>query len=69
LRNKARKILAEHRDDMDGLAKLLLEKENLSRKDLDDFFGEPSVDDVDGEEPTRTDEVLGSEMPQIQQQN
>ena len=67
--NKARKILAEHRDDMDGLAKLLLEKENLSRKDLDDFFGEPSVDDVDGEEPTRTDEVLGSEMPQIQQQN
>ena len=67
--NKARKILAEHRDDMDGLAKLLLEKENLSRKDLDDFFGEPSVDDVDGEQATRTDEVLGSEMPQIQQQN
>ncbi|MDQ3770627.1 MAG: ATP-dependent zinc metalloprotease FtsH [Actinomycetota bacterium] len=67
--NKARKILAEHRDDMDGLAKLLLEKENLSRKDLDDFFGEPSVDDVDDGEATRTDEVLHGDLPQIQQQH
>ncbi len=65
---KARKIVTEHREDMDGLAELLLEKENLGRKDLDDFFGEPSAGD-DEDADTRTDEILKGEMRQIQQQN
>jgi cell division protease FtsH len=36
---KARKILGEHRGDMDALAKILLDKESLGRKELDDYFG------------------------------
>ncbi len=38
-RDKARKIIEEHRDDMDGLAEILLEKESLDHNDLDAFFG------------------------------
>ena len=65
--DKARKILAEHREDIDGLAVLLLEKENLSRKDLDEFFGEPtSGEDEDG---SKTEEILKGHLPQIQRQS
>ena len=35
---RARGILTEHRDDLDALAELLLEKENLSGRDLADHF-------------------------------
>ncbi|MBK5229193.1 MAG: ATP-dependent zinc metalloprotease FtsH [Actinobacteria bacterium] len=38
-RDKARKIIGEHRDDMDALAVILLEKESLDRRDLDEYFG------------------------------
>jgi cell division protease FtsH len=38
-REVARRIIAERRDDMDRLAELLLEKESLDRRDLDDHFG------------------------------
>lgn len=38
-RDKARKIIDEHRDDMDALATILLEKESLDRRDLDGYFG------------------------------
>jgi cell division protease FtsH len=34
----AGKVLAEHREDLDVLAKVLLENETLDRKDLDDHF-------------------------------
>lgn len=50
-REKARTIVGDHREDMDGLARILLERESLDRRDLDEFFalgarGEP------GNEPT-----------------
>jgi cell division protease FtsH len=35
---KARTVLAEHRDDLDALAKVLLENETLDRKELDAHF-------------------------------
>ena len=35
---RARSILTEHRDDLDSLAELLLEKENLSGRDLAEHF-------------------------------
>jgi cell division protease FtsH len=35
---RARAILREHRSDMDALAETLLEKENLSGRDLEDHF-------------------------------
>jgi cell division protease FtsH len=41
-RDVARRILLEHRDDVDGLARVLLEKESLDRYDLDAFFGVPA---------------------------
>ena len=63
---KARTILGEHRDDMDGLAKLLLEKENLGRKDLDEFFGEtPEATEATVDEGSRTDEVLRGDLSQV----
>jgi cell division protease FtsH len=37
---KARGVLSEHRDDLDALAKVLLENETLDRKELDDYFEE-----------------------------
>jgi cell division protease FtsH len=62
-RDKARKILSQHREDIDGLAAILLDKENLSRKDLDEFFGEPTADD---EDESRTEEILKGDLPQVQ---
>jgi cell division protease FtsH len=37
---KAREILGERRGDLDGLAEILLEKESIGRRELDDFFGQ-----------------------------
>ena len=64
---KARRILTEHRNDIGELAKLLLEKESLSRRDLDDYFGASSLSTED-EDSSRTDEILRGELPQVQQQ-
>jgi cell division protease FtsH len=36
---KAREILGERRGDLDGLAEILLDKESIGRRELDDFFG------------------------------
>jgi len=66
---KARTILGEHRDDMDGLAKLLLEKENLSRRDLDEFFGEAPDSTEAVEDTSRTDEVLRGDLSQVHQRH
>jgi cell division protease FtsH len=66
-RDKARKILSEHREDIDGLAAILLDKENLSRRDLDEFFGEPTP--KDDEEGSKTDDILKGHLPQIQRQS
>jgi cell division protease FtsH len=64
-RDKARKILSEHREDIDGLAAILLDKENLSRRDLDEFFGDPTPGDE--EDASKTDDILkGGHLPQIQ---
>ncbi len=46
--DRARAILAEHRSDLDQLATILLEKENLSRKDLDEYFGRAGNGSGDG---------------------
>jgi cell division protease FtsH len=44
-REKARRIIGERRQDMDGLAAILLEKESIGRKELDEFFqGSPHGD-------------------------
>ena len=64
-RDKARKILSEHREDIDGLAEILLDKENLGRRDLDEFFGDTTPGD---EEESRTEEILKGDLPQIQRQ-
>src|SRR5918992_453704 len=45
---KARAILRDHRDDLDTLAEVLLEKESIGRADLEDHFGK--IPDAD--EPT-----------------
>ena len=37
-REEARRILGEHRDDLDQLAEILLEKETLEGRDLDEYF-------------------------------
>jgi cell division protease FtsH len=66
-RDKARKILSEHREDIDGLAAILLDKENLSRRDLDEFFGDPTPGDE--EDGSKTDEILKGHLPQIQRQS
>jgi cell division protease FtsH len=39
---KARTILRERRGDLDGLAQILLEKESIGRRELDDFYGRPA---------------------------
>jgi len=49
--DRARRILTEHRSDLDRLATILLEKENLSRKDLDEYFGRADTGSGDGVEP------------------
>ncbi|HEU4480242.1 MAG TPA: ATP-dependent zinc metalloprotease FtsH [Actinomycetota bacterium] len=38
-RDKAGRILSEHKEDLDNLAAVLLEKESLGRQDLEDYFG------------------------------
>lgn len=51
---RARVILTDHRRELDELAELLLEKENLSGRDLADYFDKaPATEDTAGE-PTRT---------------
>ena len=60
-RDKARKILNERRDDLDRLAVLLLEKESLGRRDLDEYFGDAAEDD----EESRTQAVLEGEDPGV----
>ncbi|HYY44789.1 MAG TPA: ATP-dependent zinc metalloprotease FtsH [Actinomycetota bacterium] len=40
-KGKAVEILKDHRGDLDALAELLLKKETLSRRDLEDYFGSP----------------------------
>jgi cell division protease FtsH len=35
---RAREIIGERRSDLDGLAEILLEKESIGRRELDDFF-------------------------------
>ena len=37
---RARSILTEHRKDLDGLSGILLEKESLGRRELDEYFSE-----------------------------
>ncbi|HEX2235946.1 MAG TPA: ATP-dependent zinc metalloprotease FtsH [Actinomycetota bacterium] len=37
--DKARRVLGARRDDLDALARVLLEKESLDRRDLDAYFG------------------------------
>jgi cell division protease FtsH len=41
--DKARRIVREHRADMDALAKVLLEQESLDRRDLDAYFSGDGV--------------------------
>jgi len=38
-RERARSIVSDHRSDLDALAKELLEKESLDRRDLESYFG------------------------------
>jgi cell division protease FtsH len=38
-RERARTIVSDHRSDLDALAKELLEKESLDRRDLESYFG------------------------------
>ena len=45
-RDKAGGILSDHRDDLDALAAVLLEKETLERRDLDTYFHRTPVDGV-----------------------
>ncbi|MGH2693677.1 MAG: ATP-dependent zinc metalloprotease FtsH [Actinomycetota bacterium] len=52
----ARDVLSKHRDDLDALAELLLEKESLDRGDLEGHFAEPS------ERPT-VDAVSDAALP------
>jgi cell division protease FtsH len=43
--DKARRILGDHRKDLDNLAEILLEKESIGRRELDDYFGIPAHGD------------------------
>jgi cell division protease FtsH len=60
---KARSLLGEHRDDLDELSKVLLEKESIDRKDLEAYFGK------DGETTARlkgdTSELPADEQPSV----
>ena len=49
-RDVARRILAERREDLDQLAEILLEKETLERRDLDDYF-------------SKTDKLTTADLP------
>ncbi|MFN2491138.1 MAG: ATP-dependent zinc metalloprotease FtsH [Actinomycetota bacterium] len=61
--DKARRILAARRQDLDTLAAVLLEKESLDRKDLDAHFGEPA--EGPGDIPAPTDELPGPVRPSL----
>jgi cell division protease FtsH len=43
--DKARRILGDHRKDLDNLAEILLERESIGRRELDDYFGVPAHGD------------------------
>ena len=51
-RDVARGILAERREDLDQLAEILLEKETLERRDLDDYF-------------SKTDKLATADLPSV----
>ena len=54
--DKARRILSSHRDDLDALAEVLLEKESLDRRDLDSYFASPrEIGERDGDERRDSD--------------
>ena len=55
---RAREVIEGHREDMDVLAKLLLEKESLDRADLQSHFGElpePSAGEASDRDTTELD--------------
>jgi cell division protease FtsH len=43
-RDKARRILTQHREDLDSLAEALLEKESLDRAELDAYWGKKETE-------------------------
>jgi cell division protease FtsH len=49
--NKAKKILVEHEDGLDKLAKKLLEDEVIFKEDLERIFGKRPFDDQKEEKP------------------
>ena len=57
-KEKALGILAERRGDLDGLATILLDKESIGSRELDDYFGadgrRPAPDTEEISEPTDT---------------
>jgi len=59
---KARRILSEHRHDLDVLAEVLLEKESLDRRDLDSHFSPTRPVGVPRDEPA-TAELDGPRHP------
>ena len=63
---RARKVVGEHRDDMDNLARILLDKESLDRKDLDSYFGTTDESDSgEGEERSETLELPKDTRPPV----
>jgi cell division protease FtsH len=60
-REQARGILRDHRADLESLAAILLEKESLSRQDLDDYFGTPSEEGEEDADFSKTDAILQGE--------
>ena len=61
----ARSILGDHREDLDGLAGTLLEKESLDRKDLEAYFGRAQKTTIlgDGAEPQQPPDGLVPTQP------
>lgn len=56
--DKAASILADKRDDLDELAEMLLEKESIGLRELQEHFGEaPAVAEVDAAEEPNTREL------------
>jgi cell division protease FtsH len=50
-REKARRIIGDHRGDMDALAEILLEKESIGRRELDEYFSRAGDGRVTAEIP------------------
>lgn len=50
-RDKARRIIGDHRADMDALAEILLEKESIGRRELDEYFSRAGDGRVTAEIP------------------